>query len=92
MSNRRKAGDVIYKETGSGFVMQPCWGVIRHGQEPDYCMICDWEKEDCREWADVYLFRSREDAETYAKDPDGSKKLILDLACHVSECQMSYAD
>lgn len=75
MSRRRKAGDIVWKTPGAGFVGVGSRCRILPEDDPPPCWISDECKDpDCKEWSNLE-----------ALDDAGN---VIGYACHVSECEM----
>jgi hypothetical protein len=82
VSIRRKAGDIVYKRPGAGFVGVGSWIKLEAEDEATYgisycCLDCG--DEDCREWANC-------------QHCDSVGEPLPGYAYHVSECEMQDRD
>ena len=86
MSNRRKAGQVIYKVQNAGFLGQGGFGVTQEEDTDDmFPCVLSCGDEACVEWINVWMLPgdTREEAEQALKD-----ERYIGAAYHVSECSM----
>lgn len=86
MSKRRQAGEIIYKDTGAGFIMKGSFGVIQEEDTEDLMpCVLDCGDKECDEWMNVWLLpgETREEAEQALQ-----QERYRGAAYHVSECQM----